>query len=161
MSESPLPHRIAFLGDYVPRICGIATFTQDLCEAVACTMPDTDCFVAAVNDRPEGYAYPARVRLELQEKELDSYRRAADFLNFNNADVLCVQHEFGIYGGQDKVIPDDTAHVLKDLFGDRYTHVVHPDAGHVSYVFSDEIWRRDHPKALDPNPMDLIEQLVS
>jgi hypothetical protein len=40
-----------------------------------------------------------RVRLELLEKDLDSYRRAADFLNFNNADVLCVQHEFGIYGG--------------------------------------------------------------
>ena len=99
MSESPLPRRVAFLGDYAPRLCGIATFTQDLCEAVACTIPDTDCFVAAVNDRPEGYAYPARVRLELQEKELDSYRRAADFLNFNNADVLCVQHEFGIYGG--------------------------------------------------------------
>jgi glycosyltransferase involved in cell wall biosynthesis len=52
-----------------------------------------------VNDRPEGYHYPPRVRFELQEKDIDSYRRAADFLNFNNADVLCVQHEFGIYGG--------------------------------------------------------------
>ena len=99
MSELPQPRRIAFLGDYAPRLCGIATFTQDLCEAVASATPNTDCFVAAVNDRPEGYAYPACVRLELQEKELDSYRRAADFLNFNNADVLCVQHEFGIYGG--------------------------------------------------------------
>ncbi len=52
-----------------------------------------------MNDRVEGYKYPARVRFELLEKDLDSYRRAADFLNFNNADVLCVQHEFGIYGG--------------------------------------------------------------
>jgi glycosyltransferase involved in cell wall biosynthesis len=52
-----------------------------------------------VNDRLEGYDYPPRVRFEFQEKDLDSYRRAADFLNFNNADVLCVQHEFGIYGG--------------------------------------------------------------
>jgi glycosyltransferase involved in cell wall biosynthesis len=52
-----------------------------------------------VNDRPEGYDYPPRVRFELQEKDIDSYRRAADFLNFNNAEVLCVQHEFGIYGG--------------------------------------------------------------
>src|SRR5207237_301150 len=51
------------------------------------------------NDRVEGYRYPPRVRFELLEKDLDSYRRAADFLNFNNADVLCVQHEFGIYGG--------------------------------------------------------------
>ena len=52
-----------------------------------------------MNDRQEGYDYPLRVRFELLEKDLDSYRRAADFLNFNNADVLCVQHEFGIYGG--------------------------------------------------------------
>ncbi|BCU75617.1 glycosyl transferase [Luteolibacter sp. LG18] len=52
-----------------------------------------------MNDRVEGYKYPPRVRFELLEKDLDSYRRAADFLNFNNASVLCVQHEFGIYGG--------------------------------------------------------------
>jgi len=94
-----VPKRIAFLGDYLPRLCGIASFTHDLCEAVARGAPDSECFVGAVNDRQEGYDYSARVRFELLEKDLDSYRRAADFLNFNNADVLCVQHEFGIYGG--------------------------------------------------------------
>lgn len=83
----------------MPRLCGIATFTHDLCESVAESAKGTDCFVGAVNDRLEGYEYPQRVRFELLEKDLDSYRRAADFLNFNNADVLCVQHEFGIYGG--------------------------------------------------------------
>ncbi len=93
------PMRIAFLGNYVPRLCGIATFTHDLCEAVAGAVPAAQCYVGAVNDRVEGYEYPSRVRFELLEKDLDSYRRAADFLNFNNADVLCVQHEFGIYGG--------------------------------------------------------------
>lgn len=93
------PTRIAFLGDYLPRLCGVATFTHDLSEAVAAAVPASDCFVGAVNDREEGYEYPQRVRFELLEKDLGSYRRAADFLNFNNADVLCVQHEFGIYGG--------------------------------------------------------------
>ena len=96
---SDSPQRIAFLADYLPRLCGIATFTSDLCEAVAEAAPESDCLVGAVNDRPEGYAYPARVRFEIQEKDLDSYRRAADFLNFNNTDMLCVQHEFGIHGG--------------------------------------------------------------
>lgn len=62
-------------------------------------MPSAQCYTGAVNDRVEGYKYPPRVRFELLEKDLDSYRRAADFLNFNNAEVLCVQHEFGIYGG--------------------------------------------------------------
>lgn len=95
----PDPGRIAFLGDHLPRLCGIATFTHDLCEAVASAAPKSECYVGAVNDRPEGYDYPPRVRFEFLEKDLDSYRRAAEFLNFNNADVLCVQHEFGIYGG--------------------------------------------------------------
>jgi glycosyltransferase involved in cell wall biosynthesis len=99
LSTSALPKRIAFLGDYLPRLCGIATFTHDLAEAVAGAAPETECIVGAVNDRVERYEYPPRVRFELLEKDLDSYRRAADFLNFNNADVLCVQHEFGIYGG--------------------------------------------------------------
>ena len=99
MMDSTLPARIAFLGDYLPRLCGIATFTHDLCEAVATAAPGSQCYVGAVNDRIEGYAYPSRVRFELLEKDLDSYRRAADFLNLSNADVLCVQHEFGIYGG--------------------------------------------------------------
>lgn len=96
---SALPDRIAFLGGYLPRLCGIATFTHDLCEAVAEAAPASQCFAGAMNDRIAPYAYPPRVRFELDEKDLDSYRRAADFLNFNDADVLCVQHEFGIYGG--------------------------------------------------------------
>ena len=99
LSRSDALPRIAFLGNYLPRMCGIATFTHDLCEAVAGAAPDSDCFVGAVNDRTEGYPYPARVHFELLEKDLNFYRRAADFLNFNNADVLSVQHEFGIYGG--------------------------------------------------------------
>lgn len=97
--DSALPDRIAFLGASLPRLCGIATFTHDLCEAVAIAAPASQCFAGAVNDRIEVYDYPSRVRFELDEKDVDSYRRAADFLNFNNADVLCVQHEFGIYGG--------------------------------------------------------------
>jgi glycosyltransferase involved in cell wall biosynthesis len=95
----PVPNRIAFLGGFMPRLCGIATFTHDLCEAVAEASPESQCYSGAVNDRVEGYDYPARVRFELDQKDLDSYRRAADFLNFNNAEILCVQHEFGIYGG--------------------------------------------------------------
>jgi glycosyltransferase involved in cell wall biosynthesis len=99
LSSSPFPKRIAFLGDHLPRLCWNATFTHDLCDATSQLASDSDCFVGAVNDRAEGYEYPPTVRFEIQEQELDSYRRAADFLNFNNADVLCVQHEFGIYGG--------------------------------------------------------------
>jgi glycosyltransferase involved in cell wall biosynthesis len=99
LSAASWPGKIAFLGGHDPRRCGIATFTTDLCEAVATALPQAECFAVAMNDRPEGCKYPPRVRAEILEKDLDSYRRAADFLNFNNAAVLCVQHEFGIYGG--------------------------------------------------------------
>jgi glycosyltransferase involved in cell wall biosynthesis len=95
----PQSRRIAFLGDYVPRRCGIATFTHNLCEAVTAQATDAKCIVIAVNDRLEGYDYPPEVRFEIQQKDADSYRAAADELNQNKADVLSVQHEFGIYGG--------------------------------------------------------------
>jgi glycosyltransferase involved in cell wall biosynthesis len=91
--------QIAFLGDHLPRQCGIATFTTDICDAIATEFPKCQCIVGAVNDRPEGYDYPDRIRFEIDEKELDSYRRAADFLNVNNVEIILVQHEFGIYGG--------------------------------------------------------------
>ncbi len=99
MSLVAEPGRIAFVGGYHPRRCGIATFTHDICEAVAAAVPTAECIAGAVNDKVEGYKYPSRVRFEMLEKDLDSYRRAADFLNFNKTEVLCVQHEFGIYGG--------------------------------------------------------------
>src|SRR6266478_5874134 len=91
--------RIAFIGDYVPRRCGIATFTTDLCESIAAECPEACCFAVPVNDREGGYAYPPRVRFEIEESDLASYRRAADFLNINRVDLVCLQHEYGIYGG--------------------------------------------------------------
>ena len=91
--------KVAFVGDYLPRKCGIATFTGDMYASVARRFPDAECFVVPVNDRPEGYDYPPEVRFEIDEPDLESYRRAADFLNFANTDVVSLQHEYGIYGG--------------------------------------------------------------
>lgn len=93
-------NRVAFIGNYLPRQCGIATFTTDLCEAVAAQYPGTTCIALPVNDIEGGYTYPPRVRYELTEKHVDSYRRAADFLNINNVDLVCLQFEYGIFGGQ-------------------------------------------------------------
>jgi glycosyltransferase involved in cell wall biosynthesis len=99
MSQASEIRKIAFLGDYLPRKCGIATFTYDLCTSTATQFPGSDCFAVPVNDQPHGYDYPAEVRFEIEEQELDSYLRAADYLNFANVDVLCLQHEYGIFGG--------------------------------------------------------------
>lgn len=92
--------RIAFIGNYLPRQCGIATFTTDLCESIAAQYIGTTCIALPVNDIEAGYAYPARVRFELIEKDIESYLRAADFLNINNVDIVCVQFEYGIFGGK-------------------------------------------------------------
>ncbi len=75
--------RIAVVGNYLPRQCGIATFTTDLCDAI-CTK----------------YRYPARVHFELEEGDLSSYLQAAAFLNFSNVDLVCPQHEYGIFGAE-------------------------------------------------------------
>jgi glycosyltransferase involved in cell wall biosynthesis len=88
------------LGNHVPRQCGIATFTTDLSNAIATQFPALDCFVLAMNDVGNNYDYPPRVRFEIGESELTSYRRAADFLNVNRVDVVSVQHEYGIFGGK-------------------------------------------------------------
>src|SRR5438874_7553488 len=90
---------IAFLGDYLPRKCGIATFTSDLLASIAAENPSQQCFAVPVNDIEGGYAYSKTVRFEVEEQDLASYQRAADFLNIANADIVCLQHEFGIFGG--------------------------------------------------------------
>ena len=95
----PLPTRIAFVGNYLPRQCGIATFTTDLCTAVAAEFGSGRLFAIPVNDPDSHYEYPEQVRLELEQDDLASYERAAEFLNFNGNDLVCLQHEYGIYGG--------------------------------------------------------------
>jgi len=99
MTENSEVRKIAFVGDHLPRKCGIATFTSDLLAAVAAAHPESQCFAVSVNDIKGGYEYPEVVRYEIEEQDLASYLRAADFLNVSNVDIVCLQHEFGIFGG--------------------------------------------------------------
>ena len=99
MAHTEEIRKVAMVGDYVPRKCGIATFTHNVYESLAAQYPGTECLVAAVNDVPEGYGYPKEVRFEWPEGDLPAYRRTADFLNFYRVDAVCLQHEFGIFGG--------------------------------------------------------------
>src|SRR5208282_2989567 len=66
---------------------------------VSAEFPAMQCLVVPVNDLAEGYDYPTEVRFEIAEQDLPSYLRAADFLNITDVDVVCVEHEFGIFGG--------------------------------------------------------------
>lgn len=90
---------IAFIGNHLPRRCGIATFTHDLHKAVADARPDLDTCVVAMNDAGESYDYPGSVRAQIRDDVVDDYRKTADFLNRSKFDVVSLQHEYGIFGG--------------------------------------------------------------
>ena len=133
--------RIALLGTHTPRQCGIATFTADLAQALATRYPGVDCLVAAVNDGGRRYAYPDSVRVQIAQEELASYRQGAEALNARGVDVLSIQHEYGIFGG------DRGAHLLGLLREVRmpvvttlHTILSHPDGAQWSVM--DEIIRR-------------------
>ncbi len=108
---------VTVLGNYLPRQCGIATFTTDLVEGLSVEAPDITCGVAAMNDRPEGYAYPEKVRFEINQNKLNDYSTASKFLNISQTDIVCVQHEYGIFGGP------AGSHLLK-LLGDLRMPIV-------------------------------------
>ncbi|MFC1798909.1 glycosyltransferase family 4 protein [Thermodesulfobacteriota bacterium] len=108
---------VAVIGNYLPRQCGIATFTTDLVEGLSAEAPDIYCWAAAMNDKPEGYPYPEKVRFEINQNKLTDYGVAAQFLNINQTDIVCVQHEYGLFGGP------AGSHLLK-LLGDLRMPVV-------------------------------------
>ena len=99
-TSRPGLNNISLIGNYLPRRCGIATFTADLADALADAAPSVNVRTLAMNDRPEGYRYPDRVWFEINQNRLGEYKLAADFLNMGSVDVVSLQHEFGIFGGE-------------------------------------------------------------
>jgi glycosyltransferase involved in cell wall biosynthesis len=91
--------KVAIVGNYPPRKCGIATFTSDLRGALDGLDNGWACPVVTVTEPGRTYLYPPEVRFEISEPDEASYVRAAEFLNLSHADVICLQHEFGIFGG--------------------------------------------------------------
>ena len=96
----PFPARIAVIGNHLPRQCGIATFTTDLSDAITAEYGAAVLSVVAVNDHESSYAYPTRARFQIAEGDISSYRATANFLNAGNVDLVCLQHEYGIFGGK-------------------------------------------------------------
>jgi len=86
--------------NHLPRQCGIATFTADLCDAISADYGTAQLSGVAVNDGHSPYSYPERVRFEITEGNVASYGAAATFLNAGNVDLVCLQHVYGIFGGK-------------------------------------------------------------
>ena len=92
--------RVAFIGNFLPRRCGIATFTHDLYRAVSTARPDLETCVVAMTDPGCTYDYPPAVRFEIHDDMISDYVAAAEFLNSAGFDLVCLQHEYGIFGGK-------------------------------------------------------------
>ncbi|MET0868701.1 MAG: glycosyltransferase family 4 protein [Pseudorhodoplanes sp.] len=92
--------RVAFIGNHLPRRCGIATFTHDLHKAVSLCRPDLETGVITMTDTGRVYDYPPAVRFEIHDEAIGEYIKAAEFLNKESFDVVCLQHEYGIFGGE-------------------------------------------------------------
>ena len=92
--------RLAFIGNSLPRRCGIATFTTDLQQAVARSPTAVESCIVAMTDHDYAYDYPDTVRLQINDGKPDDYERAATFLNAGQYGVVSLQHEFGIFGGE-------------------------------------------------------------
>ncbi|RXA17596.1 glycosyltransferase [Methanosarcina sp. MSH10X1] len=91
--------KILFIGTYVPKECGIATFTADLLNSVSGEYNDVHCEVIALNDPSETYNYPEEVVFQIQRDRIEDYYRAADYINQSDIDLVCLQHEFGLFWG--------------------------------------------------------------
>jgi glycosyltransferase involved in cell wall biosynthesis len=94
------PRRIALIGNSLPRRCGIATFTTDLQRAISTSRPNLETCIVAMTDHGQAYDYPASVAFQVKDDAIEDYIRAADFLNAGRFDIACLQHEFGIFGGE-------------------------------------------------------------
>ncbi len=93
-------HRIVVIGNSLPRRCGIATFTTDLQRAISTSRSNLKTSIVAMTDHGQAYDYPASVALQVRDDSVEEYVRAAAFLNAGRFDVVCLQHEFGIFGGE-------------------------------------------------------------
>ncbi len=93
-----MKNKIAIIGSYLPRKCGIATFTSDLFHHI--DDEPNECWIIALNDNENGYPYPSEVRFQIRQNIIRDYISAAEFLNSNHVDVVCLQHEYGIFGGE-------------------------------------------------------------
>jgi len=93
--------RVIYVGTYIPRECGIATYTKDLTTAINILNPHYLAEIVAINEPDGHYDYPWEVKYRIEQEEPKSYIDAASYINQSSAPIVSIQHEFGIFGGED------------------------------------------------------------
>lgn len=98
-ARAQAPIRVIYIASYPPRRCGISTFTSDLTTALDNLNPDALAEIVALDDNGETYDYPWEVKLHVGQHKRADYLMAARYINQSSADIVCLQHEFGLFGG--------------------------------------------------------------
>jgi glycosyltransferase involved in cell wall biosynthesis len=120
---------VVYVGTFVPRTCGIATFANDLGTSIAQEMGGKPYRVVAITDRAEGYDYPPEVTFEIRQNEIRDYARAAEYLNGSSAQIISLQHEFGIFGGDaGKYLSVLLCHLKKPIITTVHTILENPSS---------------------------------
>jgi glycosyltransferase involved in cell wall biosynthesis len=123
--------KICLIGTYPPRECGIATFTSDLREALVTSVGGINASAIAITNTPEAYDYPTEVAFEIRQNRLADYRLAAEYINFSGADLVCLQHEFGIFGGPEgRYIAELLTNLHKPVVTTLHTAIREPQPGY-------------------------------
>lgn len=151
--------KTAYVGCCLPRRCGIATFTYDLATASSgVTGDEPPVFIVAVNDRPGGYAYPDCVKLQIDYNDPHDYRLAAEFLN-DSCGVVCLQHEFGLFGAP---WGNNVLHLVRGLHRPLvvtcHTVPVDPDPDQ-RRVFAEIVDRADRLTVMNHMAIDFLQAL--
>lgn len=98
--------KIAYIGTYPPRECGIGTFTQNLFRAIQAQFENgraKEGVVIAMDDQADSYNYPSEVKFKIRQEQQEDYLEAPRYINLSGADVCILEHEFGIFGGQNGI----------------------------------------------------------
>lgn len=123
--------KVFFVGNYLPRNCGIATFTYDLSQAIEEEIGKGSYRVVAMNNTPDGYDYPEQVSFEIHQNRIHDYRLAADYVNLSGVDIVSLQHEFGIFGGPEGAyINHFLSNLKKPVVTTLHTVLKSPDAAY-------------------------------
>jgi glycosyltransferase involved in cell wall biosynthesis len=147
------------VGSYVPRQCGIATFSKDLRDSLAIEIGDAGASVLALDDTAAGYAYPQEVRLQVAQHRQADYTIAAELLNINRIDVAMIQHEYGLYGGRDGSHILDLIHTLRmPVISTLHTVLAEPSASQAA-VLRELVRESDRAVVMTAKAQQLLKEV--
>ncbi|HUC89616.1 MAG TPA: glycosyltransferase family 4 protein [Patescibacteria group bacterium] len=159
LKQNQQPVKAIYIASYIPRRCGIATFTKDLTTAINNLNPYTLAEIVAVNDHGQNHPYPWEVKFRIGQHMLPDYSSAAHYINQSSAEVINLQHEFGLYGGVDGdyLLPLLDS-IEKPLVTTFHTILPEPD-DHKAYIMRRIIERSDAVVAMSQSSSQTLQDV--